>query len=282
MEINRRYPLGAEFTSTELAGVEKARLKKTSNSLRRLHQMGFLRRRRVKRYCYTPNLEQISKKPVRKLFRVRVQDGSVRLVRRKIHLRFCRRGYQYRYSLSRQGSSYVKWLRNVKPIEDMAYLSLNERVMEALPGSVRHDLGMLGALRATYRYRGPSRHLTFIENPASLLTYAFAQNLELKHQIGRLKIELLKATLRESRSEARANEAEGVASLCLFLVCLSTLLFVQRIAELQETIRAQRADHENFVSITKLVNEEMAKIYAAKFGQGPFKGQVEADNQRAT
>jgi hypothetical protein len=38
----------------------------------------------------------------------------------------------------------------------MAYLSLNERIMEDLPESVGHDLEMVAALRAGYRYRDPA------------------------------------------------------------------------------------------------------------------------------
>ena len=57
-------------------------VKTVSNDLRRLYFMGFLKRRRVKRAC-------LSKK------------GKV-----------CFKGYQYEYSLSKQGLSYINYMMN--------------------------------------------------------------------------------------------------------------------------------------------------------------------------
>jgi hypothetical protein len=54
-----------------------------------------------------------------------------------LHILPCFKGFQYVYSLSRQGQSYVRWLRDRKPLEDIAYFTLLNDVMMALPEDLR-------------------------------------------------------------------------------------------------------------------------------------------------
>ena len=68
--------------------------KQASNYLRRLHHMGFLKRRKTRRLC---------------VWSKRFTAGS----------KACYRGYTFTYSFGKQGVSYLNWLRSTKPAEDI-------------------------------------------------------------------------------------------------------------------------------------------------------------------
>jgi len=97
--------------------------------------MGFLKRRRVKRLC---------------------AGASGKL---------CHRGFEYVYAFSRQGVSYLRWLREWKPLEDALYTQLMSDVVSNLPEELRHRLNLLSLFRETF-YCGPSRNLRLFDNNA--------------------------------------------------------------------------------------------------------------------
>jgi hypothetical protein len=136
------------FTTDSLALRLNRPKKQLSNSLARLQRMGFLKRERVKRPCVT-------------------LKGT-----------FCYKGFQYRYKLSKQGQSYIRWLKDQKPIEDIAYVTLMSKVYGCLPEDLRKSIALIAARRSTYRYRGPQRHFRFLDNDASPLIYLSMRNAE--------------------------------------------------------------------------------------------------------
>ncbi len=122
------------FNSRDLGSALKMPVKKASNRLRRLHQMGFLKRKRIKRVCISKTM-----KP-------------------------CFKGFMYLYSVSKQGLSYIEWREKKKPLEDYAYIQLMTDVLSNLPGELKYRLNLFGLKRIDSKYRGPTRSLRMFDN----------------------------------------------------------------------------------------------------------------------
>ena len=133
-------------------------VKQASNCLRRLHQMGFLKKKRTKRRCLS-------------------------------HGKTCYRGFKYIYSFSKQGSSYVKWLREWKPVEDLYYARLTSDIISTLPQGLRNEISVLSLFRASWKYRGSTRNLRLFDNDAVPLASLITRNLELAEENKKLMIE---------------------------------------------------------------------------------------------
>jgi hypothetical protein len=140
------------FTTDALALRLNRPKKQLSNSLARLERMGFLKRERVKRPCVT-------------------LKGT-----------FCYKGFQYRYKLSKQGQSYIRWLNEQKPIEDLAYVTLMSKVYSCLPEDLRKSIALIAARRSTYRYKGPQRQFRFLDNDAFPLIYLTMEHAKLARE----------------------------------------------------------------------------------------------------
>ena len=169
----------------------------------------------------------------------------------------CFKGFEYVYSLSRQGQSYVKWLRDRKPLEDIVYFTLLKEVMMALPEDLRHTIGTLGALRAGYRYHGPTRQLKLFDNPVGPLVIAVLQSQALQTENERLRFESLKAELKTWCGEERAKRAE------LELILLATV-FLWAVVMLVEQLRKEREENEGLkliIRVVKLFGELVAKAH---------------------
>lgn len=121
--------------------------------------MGFLRRERTRRLCLSSR-------------------GST-----------CYRGYQYTYSFTKQGSSYVKWLHEWKPVEDMFYTQLAIDVMRNLPQELRERLSMLSLCRSALKYRGPTRNLRLFDNDVVPVICLSLENVRLAEEKRKLLIE---------------------------------------------------------------------------------------------
>jgi hypothetical protein len=115
------------------------------------------------------------------------------------------KGYEYLYSLSKQGLSYVNWMKQSKPLEDTLLWDLQRRVMQALPDTLRKEIADIGLIRAGYKYRGPVRQLRLLENPATPVLAMATTMEEQKRKNKEDQLELLKAWASEKN---RANQAE--------------------------------------------------------------------------
>ena len=116
------------FDSRILAARLDRSIKEVSNDLGRLHRMGFLRCKRVKRLCLSS--------------------------RGKLSYK----GRQYSYSLSKQGLSYSKWLKEGKPLEDLNQSGVLAEVVTCLPQDLRQQIMISGILSLSRKYRGPVRN----------------------------------------------------------------------------------------------------------------------------
>ena len=131
--IANRYGDRTTFTSRRLATAIGRPFKETSNGLRILQNMHFLSRKRVSRDCLTS-----SGKP-------------------------CRRGYEYEYSINRQGLSYVRWLREGKPLKDATIGVATMAVLDHLPPDLRQQMALYELVRPKSKYRGPGSNRQLLD-----------------------------------------------------------------------------------------------------------------------
>jgi len=160
-----------KFTSYDIATSLNLTAKEASNSLRRLRLMKFLKKRRMKRACLS-------------------SSGKL-----------CFKGYEYAYSVSSQGLSYIKWLKEKKPIEDLAYIKNMEEVFSYLPQELRLRLVEKGLMREKSKYTGPTRNLNLLDNNAALGVHLLTENRRVASENYELKSEkqALEADLRQER-----------------------------------------------------------------------------------
>jgi hypothetical protein len=169
-----------------------------------------------------------------------------------------KKGYEYLYSLSKQGLSYVDWMKRVKPLEDCLYLDLQRRVMQALPDPLRNEIAGLAFIRAGFKYRGPARQMRLLENPAAPVMAMAARIEEQGRRNKEDQLELLKEIF---RLQNRATQAEAnVFNIICFLIALikrGVLLvnyelldqFVQEVAEIKSLLLRSMAGRNNQGSV---------------------------------
>jgi DNA-binding MarR family transcriptional regulator len=148
-----------EYTSSDLASLLRKSVKEVSNDLRRLYRMGFLRRKRTKRFCLSRKGEP------------------------------CYKGREYIYSFSEQGRRYMVWMKDQRPIEDLAQIKLGEEILSYLPEELRNKLLAVVAVRSSYRYSGPNRHFRLIDNEALPIANLNLQNQKLREEKRNLSLE---------------------------------------------------------------------------------------------
>jgi hypothetical protein len=134
-------------------------VKHASNDLRRLWRMGFLTSSRRRRACLTP-------------------EG-----------RLCNRGFEYKYTLSSQGTKYVKWLKEWKAVEDLCYAKLTLEVLSYLPDELRDRLSMLSLAKAARKYKGPSRNTSFLDSNMVPLIHLLTERMRYRSENEKLELE---------------------------------------------------------------------------------------------
>ena len=143
------------FTSVDVAIYLKTGPKRVSNDLARLHRMGFLRRKRQKRFCISNIIK----------FR---------------NAKWCHKGYEYNYTITRQGLSYINYVKKAKPIEDSRDLKLQLDMLENLPEDVKNEIVDRAISKLNSRYKGPHREPFPID--IDILTLLMSENLRLRKQ----------------------------------------------------------------------------------------------------
>ena len=161
--------------------------KHASKDLSRLHRMGFLTRRKEKRWA-------LSK-----------------------HGKRCHKGYYYEYAFSSQGKKYVQWMGDSKPLEDALGAVMIGKVTSDLPKEISDRIGWFTLYRASMKYKGPSRRmqelgpLAFaVPRVVAELNEATARCEELEKKCSRLGgiIEKQALAVKEQASRIRDLEAE--------------------------------------------------------------------------
>jgi len=137
------------FISRFIAFHLKKPVKEISNDLRRMHRMGFLRRKRVKRLCFLKNGQS------------------------------CYKGYEYIYVISKQGKNYLKWMREKRSIENLAYIKLQKEIADYLPQELQNRILQKVSFRSLSKYKGPNRHFRLIDNELFFITNTISENQKL-------------------------------------------------------------------------------------------------------
>jgi len=172
------------FTSVDVAIFLHTSRKRVSNDLARLYRMGFLRRERQKRVC----ISDIAK------FR---------------NFKSCHKGYEYTYAITRQGLSYINWLRNDKPIVDLRDLMLEFEILENLPEDVKNELSDRASSKLSSKYKGPQSKPLPID--IDILTLLMSENFRLR------------------KRNSDLNSDYNVAVICLTLMCSYSITQINRL-----------------------------------------------------
>ena len=219
--------LGLEyFTSRDVALKLRASVKQVSNDLRRLHQMGFLRRRRRKRFCLSRN-------------------G-----------RLCCKGYEYVYSFSRQGLSYVRWLRGGRLLDDLREAELAMKVFSSLPEDLRDEVLIEAASRLGRGYRGPRRRFMLFDEEVFSVAAVAHENVRLQRENSVLRAELVFSIkylsfllgyfrgLASNYMEENARLRQALGEVCkLYMEDLGSLAksYIESVGHLIQVINVQNA-----------------------------------------
>jgi len=175
--LKDRYDIG-EFDSGRVASALALKKKLTSNDLRRLYRMGFLKRKRVKRSC---------------------------IGRRG----FINRGFQYVYSFSKHGLSYVEWLGKGKVVEDFAVAGLRSDGILSLPDDMKRGVLTVQMAEEVKPYRGPGSG--YKPSPSDLLLNRYA-NIDRDRLITDL-LEITKEFVKTSSDLSRLNSENVVLKI---------------------------------------------------------------------
>jgi len=187
-------------------------VKQASNLLRRLYRMGFLKRRKVKRLCAAAS-------------------GKL-----------CHRGFEYVYSFSKQGVSYLRWLREWKPLEDMWYAQLMSDVVSNLPEELRHRLSLLSLYRETFKYRGPSRNLRLFDNNAVPVISLCMANVRLGEEKRKLLIENTLLQHELDNAKRALDQSQGSVNM-LYQYWAATLVEASRIKNEMDYWKAKAEEY---------------------------------------
>ena len=169
-----------EFNSTFIAFHLKKPIKEVSNDLKRVHQMGFLKRKRKKRRCLS-------------------KTGKI-----------CFKGYEYSYSFSNQGRSYLKWMRVQKPLEDLASVNHAKEILSHLPQEFKARILAQAAIRSIYRYKGPSRQLRLIDDEAIPIAISLVENQKLIDENFKQYKEILSLTTENHNLKEKINNQNEI------------------------------------------------------------------------
>jgi len=214
----KEHHLDKGFTSASTARYFGKQIKEVSNDFRRLHKMGFLKRKRVKRRCLS-------------------KTGK-----------YCYKGYEYIYTFSVQGRRYLEWMRVQKPVEDLACMILNKEILGHLPQELQKRLLIQATVRSSYRYKGPSRRLMLFDNEAIPIAITLLENQKLKNE----NSELYKEKLR--LSEKNTNLKDEVSDLKeLNKLARDTIKTATQIIDTNE--RKKSENIKDFLSLIKRSRE---------------------------
>ncbi len=211
------------FDSRDVGSALKMPVKEASNGLRRLHQMGFLKRMRIKRSCFSKTL-----KP-------------------------CFKGFMYLYSVSKQGLSYVEWRKNQKPVEDYAYLQLMTDVLSHLPGELIYRLNLVGLARIDSKYRGPARSLRMFDNEMMPFAYLTRKIKNITSEIEQLKSENQKLKLKNEMLTKNNDALEKWISDQKKLLMDSLKELIKTAGKLRNS-EAEAEFNQNVVVLTYIIN----------------------------
>jgi hypothetical protein len=254
-----------EYTSGEVAIRLAQSARNVSNDLRRVHQMGFLKRRRIRRLCLSK-----TGKP-------------------------CYKGREYKYSLSEQGRSYLAWMREQKPFEDVAQTSLDTEVLSYLPHDLRNRLLAIVAIRNSRRYRGPNRNFRLVDNEVLPIANLTLENQRLSEKNRDLNID--NATLvssiafykgftegmKQNIEEYRKREAELTKSVYDFIpqVVRREGLYYEFIDILRTIIKSNRDSRDLMLYIIfRFLPEEKFKQAYELLLAFEKKGQEEVERKK--
>jgi hypothetical protein len=126
LKIEEKFGKERKFTSSDVAWRLGLKKSEASGKLMILYRMKLLKRDRFKRFCLTSKVK------------------------------LCNKGIAYRYSFSKQGLSYLDWLRNQKPVNDLAIAKIYSDILSHLPEDLKQKLILIGLQGQQKRFKRAS------------------------------------------------------------------------------------------------------------------------------
>ena len=178
----------------------------------------------------------------------------------------CYRGYEYTYTFSKQGLSYLRWLREWKPLEDMFYAKLTYDVVSNLPEDIRDELSMISLRREAFKYRGPTRHLQLFDNSSIPIASLCVAKQKLAEENDRLLIEnaLLRSQLDQS---SKSLEQKKQTEHMLYAYWATTLVEAANLKNEVAPWKAKAEEHLASLQLAKRIIEETRRFSNEKFEQ---------------
>jgi predicted transcriptional regulator len=235
------------FTFLSLAQQLNCSTIQASKYLNRLHQMGFLSRKKYKRLCTS-------------------KRGKI-----------CYKGYYYEYSLSSQGEKYFNWMKQVKPLQEAMYINLIESVTDHLSIETTKLISTFYAWKQAFKFKGSNR---LLQNYGAIIFALpdLADNIEQKiTQIELLEfkcnclediveeksniIDIIKDALKTLKNELQVKTEENkkfqhIFSKLLHFLVMSELYYIERFSALILFKYVNKAIIKDLTQILAIMNFE--------------------------
>ena len=192
----------SSITSSSIAVSMGVKREVASLAMMRLHQMGFLKRKKRDRRCH---------------------DRS--------YIKYYNRGYEYRYSLSRQGIKYLQWYRKDRVAKQSIDTIYFTNIFKKLPRDVSLQLALLGLAGKNSRFKRSStlfKHLDLTPFPTAHYLSTIIENLEsIKDRdsaVRGIRDLMLKGLNRERALNVTTVEREGFKTLYIYAAATIAIL----------------------------------------------------------
>ncbi|HEY4699465.1 MAG TPA: hypothetical protein VIH27_03735 [Nitrososphaerales archaeon] len=189
-------------TSSTVAMHMGVKKEEASLAMMRLHQMGFLKRKKKVRRCH---------------------DRS--------YINYYNRGYEYRYSLSRQGISYLQWYRNGRASKQLTETVYFNNIYNKLPRDIALQLALLGLAGKNSRFKRSStlfKHIDLTPFPTVHYLSTMIENIKFRQErdgtVRGIRDLLLQGLNRERVLSMTTAEREGYLALYMFAATIIGIL----------------------------------------------------------
>jgi hypothetical protein len=144
--------------------------------------------------------------------------------------------------------SYVNWMKQNKPLEDLWYCYLVDEVVKVLPENLKNAIMHEAQRRSGFRYRGPTRQLRLIDNPAALVSAIVARYDKLLRQSKEDQLELFKAWASERDRATRAEKYFLEFALLFTVLCAGGIISID-LDRLDQVMKTLASTMPSFVPV---------------------------------
>jgi hypothetical protein len=214
----------ASFDSGHVSVRLKCSVAEASKRLSRLHGMGFLKRRRLKRLCTSK------------------------------HGKTCRKGYRYEYSFSAQGRKYIQYMAGLRMVEAAFYYEFFKQAIPHLDQESKTQITNLTICNDSRTFKGSNQALQTLGLASTITIPQLARKISENNRenLGLLRAEVI---LRDTITK----QATTIEKLQILATTLAMTL-----GNRDETISSLRELLQNLLFQNQLINVPMTLLSAYK------------------